>query len=208
MDNPQPDQIKPLEPQPIQPVMQQPGTAPKTCVWAILSLVLAFFFWPAGLVCGIVALVKISNNPQLKGKGLAIAGIILSVLIIPMTLMFIGAIAYFGVLSPANFIPTKCQFEAGLQCTETPEAVQSEGTIKFPLTNNMGATLTDISVQSTKCTGGSASETTVANGATMIITLTGCDLKSEHIGDDVTITYTSETGMKHNAMGQIYAKVS
>ena len=44
---------------------------------AIASLVLAFFCSLAGLICGIIALNQISSRPQ-EGRGLAIAGIIVS----------------------------------------------------------------------------------------------------------------------------------
>ncbi|MDT4940385.1 MAG: hypothetical protein QOJ34_474 [Pseudonocardiales bacterium] len=57
---------------------------------AIASLVLAFFCSLAGLICGIVALNQIRDRPQ-EGRGLAIAGIIVSCLSI------VGGIAYFAV---------------------------------------------------------------------------------------------------------------
>ena len=46
---------------------------------AIVGFILSFFFWIPGLICSIVGL---KNAPQYggKGKGLAIAGIVLSVL--------------------------------------------------------------------------------------------------------------------------------
>ncbi len=52
----------------------------KTNVLAILSLIFAFLFPPLGLIFGIIALVQISKDPFQKGKGLAIAGIIISIL--------------------------------------------------------------------------------------------------------------------------------
>src|SRR3954462_8123383 len=63
--------------------------APKTGTngLAIASLILAFFCSLAGLICGIVALNQIKQRPQ-GGQGLAIAGIVISVLSI------IGGIAY------------------------------------------------------------------------------------------------------------------
>lgn len=46
---------------------------------AIASLILAFFCSVAGLICGIIALNQIKQRPQ-GGQGLAIAGIVISVL--------------------------------------------------------------------------------------------------------------------------------
>jgi peptidyl-prolyl cis-trans isomerase B (cyclophilin B) len=45
---------------------------------AIASIILAFFFSPAGIVCGLVALNQIKQRPQ-PGRNLAIAGTLLSV---------------------------------------------------------------------------------------------------------------------------------
>jgi hypothetical protein len=63
-----------------------------TNVCAVLSLVLAFVFSPAGLVLGIVALRQIRKTGE-GGHGLALAGIIVSVLSVAFvalmyTLMF------------------------------------------------------------------------------------------------------------------------
>ena len=57
-------------------------TQPSTNGLAIASLVLAFFCGIAGLICGIIALSQISKNPQQKGRGLAIAGVTISAILI------------------------------------------------------------------------------------------------------------------------------
>jgi hypothetical protein len=47
------------------------GHAPQqqeTCIWSILALIFAIVFLPFGIIFGIVALVKIKNNPKLKRK--------------------------------------------------------------------------------------------------------------------------------------------
>jgi hypothetical protein len=56
-----------------------PQPAAGTNGLAIASLVLAFFCSLAGLICGIIALNQIRDRPQ-NGRGLAIAGIIISCL--------------------------------------------------------------------------------------------------------------------------------
>lgn len=45
---------------------------------SIVSLICAFFFSPAGLVCGIVSLGQIKRTGE-RGKGMAIAGVVISV---------------------------------------------------------------------------------------------------------------------------------
>ncbi len=53
-------------------------SAPKTSGWAIASLIFAFLCFPVGGILAIVALVKLGRDPQLRGKGLAIAGLVIS----------------------------------------------------------------------------------------------------------------------------------
>ncbi|MBI5477970.1 MAG: DUF4190 domain-containing protein [Deltaproteobacteria bacterium] len=56
-----------------------PYLAPKTSAMAVIGFILAFLCNFVGLVLSIIALVRINNSKgQLRGKSLAIAGIILS----------------------------------------------------------------------------------------------------------------------------------
>jgi ABC-type dipeptide/oligopeptide/nickel transport system permease component len=73
----------------------------KTCVWAILSLIFAFFMPLIGLIFGIVALIQINKDKSLKGKGLAIAGIVISSLwmVLILLLFIIGLVFTFGVFN-------------------------------------------------------------------------------------------------------------
>tara|TARA_Y100000310_G_C20692103_1_gene822998 strand:- start:1845 stop:2582 length:738 start_codon:yes stop_codon:yes gene_type:complete len=84
-------------------------------IWAILSFILAlislfFGFYTAilGIIFGIIALIKIKENPSLGGKKLAIAGIIISIIIIIIVplLVIIGGLAYFGVINPFGTSPS------------------------------------------------------------------------------------------------------
>jgi hypothetical protein len=65
-----------------------------------------------GLILGIRALKQISHDPKISGKGMAIAGIVLCsimmlVILVLVVLIGIGALAYFGTLSPEKFLPPK-----------------------------------------------------------------------------------------------------
>ena len=60
-------------------------TEHKTNIYAILSLIFAFVFFPLGFVFGIVGLYQIKRTHE-HGKGLAIAGVLLS------------SLAFFGVI--------------------------------------------------------------------------------------------------------------
>ena len=85
----QPQSPYPYQQQPQQPQYQYPGqgypppgypppgSTGQTNVMAILSLVFAFVFWPAGIVCGHVAKKQIRERNE-EGGGLATAGLVLS----------------------------------------------------------------------------------------------------------------------------------
>lgn len=63
-------------PYPGYPPYGYPAPAEQTNTLAIVALVLSFFFWPAGLICGLVAHRQISRTGQ-SGRGLATAAIVL-----------------------------------------------------------------------------------------------------------------------------------
>jgi hypothetical protein len=130
-----------------------------------------------------------------------------------VVLAAIGALAYFGILSPGNLLPQKCEFQAGMDCTEHPDASAAAGTITFPLVNSMGYRMTIDSAQSTSCTGaatlnGAALPADLTNGQPGTIMLTTCALtEGERYNEVVTIMYTSNaTGMVHSATGTVAGK--
>lgn len=103
----------------------QPGFGqqlPKTSGLAIAALVTAFFCWLASIPLAIIALVKIKgSNGQLKGKGLAIAGLIISVL---------GIVAVVGLVIVADRdLKTVNELSTG-DCLNLPEP-DADGSIGF-----------------------------------------------------------------------------
>jgi hypothetical protein len=76
-----------------QPGYGQPGypQPSHTNGLAIASLILAFFCSIAGLICGIVALNQIQQRPNEGGRGLAIAGIVISALSIVASIAWYAA---------------------------------------------------------------------------------------------------------------------
>jgi len=81
----QPPQYGPEQP----PSGGYPPTAPPTNTMAIIGLVCAFLFAPAGLICGIVARRQIKQTGE-QGDGLALAAIIISILQIVIFVIAIG----------------------------------------------------------------------------------------------------------------------
>ncbi|MBI2666324.1 DUF4190 and DUF4352 domain-containing protein [Candidatus Woesearchaeota archaeon] len=70
-----------------------------TNTYAILSLVFAFVFFPLGFVFGLMALSQIKKTHE-QGKGLAIAGIVLSLL--PAIIIFLILLGLFAVINSAT----------------------------------------------------------------------------------------------------------
>ncbi|MEM4638116.1 MAG: hypothetical protein QXK76_03800 [Candidatus Woesearchaeota archaeon] len=56
-----------------------------------------------------------------------------------VVLAAIGALAYFGVLSPTNFLPDQCTATSGVGCLGKPTIAANQ--VIFTLTNGLGQTL-------------------------------------------------------------------
>ncbi|MEK6837555.1 MAG: hypothetical protein AABX69_02800 [Nanoarchaeota archaeon] len=54
-----------------------------------------------------------------------------------VVLVVIGALAYFGVLNPQQFLPTKCQLPVGLTCSDYALS-SSSGKTQIVITNGLG----------------------------------------------------------------------
>ena len=67
-----------------------------------------------------------------------------------VVLIVIGALAYFGVLNPQQFLPQKCQFSTGLVCVD--KQLTSDGAYKFRISNGLGNAIeiTDLVVDDTQ----------------------------------------------------------
>jgi hypothetical protein len=61
-----------------------------------------------------------------------------------VVLAAIGALAYFGVLSPSNFLPAKCVASPGISCIDKPQVTTSY--IAQTFTPNLGFSLTTASL--------------------------------------------------------------
>lgn len=78
------------------PTYPSPTSVAGTNVCAVLSIVLAFVFAPAGLLLGIIARRQIRRTGE-GGRGLALAGIIVSVLSIVLYALVLY-VFFFGIV--------------------------------------------------------------------------------------------------------------
>ena len=63
-----------------------------------------------------------------------------------VVLAAIAALAYFGVLSPARFLPERCVFPSGLTCIDKAVISDSANTVTFSLRNNLGSNINITSI--------------------------------------------------------------
>ncbi len=124
-----------------------------------------------------------------------------------VVLVAVGALAYFGVLSPDNFLPNRCTLPAGIGCVDH-KAVSADSTVSVVLRNGLGYDMSGITVVAEGCTGDDSDPATIANGATGTYALTTCTFSGSKYSGDLNVSYTlSDTGLSHKAVGSIVAKV-
>lgn len=124
-----------------------------------------------------------------------------------VVLVAIGALAYFGVLSPDKFLPSKCFFPPGIGCVDHKATATS---LAITIRNSLGYDITVDGVQADLCTS-LPSQGTVANGANPITYTLNCPsipAGSTKYNGQVYINYTNiDTTVQHVAKGQVTARI-
>lgn len=180
---------------------------------SIIAFILAFILPLVGLILGIVALVKI-NRGQAEGKGFAVAAIVLGAiftLVLPV-LVFIGGLAYFGVLNPSTMLPDKCTFPILMVCVDYKVTSNS---IMLQLQNGAGRDMIVNSLVATsEAVQGSCSSSgtvTLLNGASKSFSLTGCNFKDtgrDKNRYEITVNYVfvDSPSIPHTLTGELLAR--
>jgi len=141
-----------------------------------------------------------------------------------VVLAAIGALAYFGVLSPDNFLPERCTISPEFGCLEHQVTAESssgagDGTVILGIQNNVGSSLQAVNVSVTDPDSGAdlctpwVNYTSVSNGQRLgagTVTLTGCSTGNE--GDrfqgDIEIDYReSNSDLVHPRAGTLQSQV-
>ncbi|PIZ51243.1 hypothetical protein COY27_04445 [Candidatus Woesearchaeota archaeon CG_4_10_14_0_2_um_filter_33_13] len=129
-----------------------------------------------------------------------------------VVLVAIGALAYFGVLSPSKFLPSSCTIGPGMGCDDFKVTTTD---VQLVLRNGLGESLTATNVSISGCTASAEADGNDAwtdgevLGSTDGITLTSCTngASGDRFKSDVVIVYTSSSGVSHTVTGDITAKV-
>jgi uncharacterized protein (UPF0333 family) len=119
-----------------------------------------------------------------------------------VVLVAIGALAYFGVLSPDKFLPSKCQLPAGMACTDH-KADAGASSVTVVLRNGMGFDANSITIDITGCATSATGSLT--NGQQTSFTASTCSLTSGgKFSGEVNVTYTNaDTSLTHKVQGSI-----
>jgi len=123
-----------------------------------------------------------------------------------VVLVAIGALAYFGVLSPDRFLPSKCIMQAGIACLDHKATAS---TLQVVAQNSLGYDLTITSVKAQQCTAQTGLTVSFPNGqpytADMVCTNTGSKYNGQF-----NLTYTTPSdvgGISHTNIGQITTRI-
>ncbi len=131
-----------------------------------------------------------------------------------VVMVAIGALAYFGVLSPDRFLPERCVFPPGTDCIDKA-AISSTGEIKLAMRFNLGNSivLNNVTAKGQDCTQATmtspAGGTTFANNQLIQITLNcGNPLPAGRFKAEVFINYTNpRTTIEHITAGEVLGRV-
>lgn len=120
-----------------------------------------------------------------------------------VVLVAIGALAYFGVLNPDRFLPSKCTLQSGIACLDHKATATQ---LVLRVQNSLGYDVTVDGVKAQQCTA-LGSQGTLANGGAATYTLTCTNSGSKYNGQ-ANITYTNtETSIQHTNQGQVTTKI-
>ena len=120
-----------------------------------------------------------------------------------VVLVAVGALAYFGVLSPDRFLPAKCTLQSGLACVDHKATATS---LVMRVQNSLGYDITVDAVKAQQCTA-LGSQGTLKNGDPATYTLVCVNSGSKFSGQ-VNLTYTNtDTQIQHTNIGQETSRI-
>jgi len=125
-----------------------------------------------------------------------------------VVLAAIGALAYFGVLSPDRFLPEKCTLPSGMACLDFAYA----GTAFSLVIQNSGGFAMEnvvVTVNGTGCNavGTPVNDNVLTDGEQETYTV-NCTPEAGKFKGNLNIAYTNQqTGLGHTKVGELIAKI-
>ncbi len=134
-----------------------------------------------------------------------------------VVLVVIGALAYFGILSPTALLPEKCFLPIGLDCEQHKV---TETTADFQIRNGLGDSITvthfwlednDGALACGDDTGAAFVDLTMANGQNKAISLAGCSngVAGEKTKFSINMVYYKGTAttFTHSLEGELLTNI-
>ena len=126
-----------------------------------------------------------------------------------VVLIAISTLAYFGVLSPGSFLPSKCTLQSGLACTDFTVTATK---INIRLANSLGQDMYQVNLSISKCgnTGvGVVPGVNIINGDSRNFNITCTPaLTGKSYSGDVNVSWISvESGLVHKNSGVLTSKI-
>ena len=123
-----------------------------------------------------------------------------------VVLVAISALAYFGVLSPDRFLPSKCVLQSGIACLD--HKATSTG-LTVIAENSLGYDVTITAVKAVQCTAQTGLSTSFSNGGQYTANMVCVNSGTKYNGQ-FNITYTTPSdvgGISHTNVGQVTTRV-
>ena len=122
-----------------------------------------------------------------------------------VVLAAIGALAYFGVLSPDRFLPDKCTIQGGFSCTDY-KISSTDDQIRFVVINNLGTDALNVTVTLTTndCTISSANPVIVGaldNRDEYSVSFNCSNELEGAIDADITVSYRQSGAQEYHTAG-------
>ena len=128
-----------------------------------------------------------------------------------VVLAAIGALAYFGVLSPDRFLPEKCTLPSGMACLDFAYA-GSDFTLVIQNSGGFDMTGVVVTINGTGCNavGTPVGDDTLTDGEqdNFVVPCPIPPLTAGKFKGDITVAYTNaQTLLGHTKVGELIAKV-
>ena len=128
-----------------------------------------------------------------------------------VVLVAIAALAYFGVLSPDRFLPSKCTMQAGIACLDHKATAT---TVEIDVQNSLGRDITvdTLTAAQCPCLGTGCTDPVpnpiLNNGGADTYTMLNCNNVGSKYNGRVNITYTViDTQIQHINQGEITTRI-